>query len=176
MIRRSCSKSRDTALGRFQLAFLRVTEQILRLLGLLLMLLVYVFFLRVARVVWLEVKAPLPATPAHKRFGRRRRGGGIPHPEVPTKLVVVEPKEHRGRQFDLPDEVLVGRSPSCQVRLDDNYVSSTHARIWRQDGLVMIEDLGSTNGTWVNKRRVDGRVALERGDRLQLGKTILELA
>ncbi|GIU84608.1 MAG: hypothetical protein KatS3mg008_1383 [Acidimicrobiales bacterium] len=153
-----------------------MTEQILRLLGLLLMLLVYVFFLRIARVVWLEVKAPLPATPAQKRFRRRRRRDGIPHPEVPTKLVVVEPKEHRGRQFDLPDEVLVGRAPSCQVRLDDNYVSSTHARIWRQDGLVMIEDLGSTNGTWVNKRRVDGRVALERGDRLQLGKTILELA
>ena len=63
----------------------------------------------------------------------------------------------------------IGRSPECEVFLDDVTVSRHHAVLIEQDGVFLVEDEGSLNGTFVNRRRID-RARLENGDELQIGK------
>jgi FHA domain-containing protein/zinc ribbon protein len=67
------------------------------------------------------------------------------------------------------DRTTIGRSPDCGVFLDDVTVSRRHAALVRSDGGWQIEDLGSLNGTFVNRRRVDS-APLEDGDEIQIGK------
>jgi pSer/pThr/pTyr-binding forkhead associated (FHA) protein len=90
-------------------------------------------------------------------------------------LDVVQPSTRAGASFPIAGELTMGRASGCAVSLaDDTYVSQLHARVFPRDGLVFVEDLGSTNGTHLNGQRVQGAVALHRGDRLQVGSTILE--
>jgi pSer/pThr/pTyr-binding forkhead associated (FHA) protein len=136
----------------------------------------YLFFLRVLRAVWAEVSpvrtaAPVPAgtakpakKPARKARGRSRNA-----------LVVVEPADKKGRAYDLADEITLGRAAGCTVTLDDNYVSQLHARVTRRDGVLYAEDLGSTNGTYVNGKKLTGEVLLKRGDQVRIGSTVLEV-
>jgi len=152
-------------------------EPLLAVLKLLCLALLYLFFLRVLRAVWAELKppppAPPPAPPAPRRRepapskGRRRTGGG--------HLVIVAPSEQKGRSFELNGELTVGRAAGCQVALEDNYVSQLHARVFTRDGGVWVEDHGSTNGTYLNDQRVSAPLALRRGDQLKVGSTVMEL-
>jgi pSer/pThr/pTyr-binding forkhead associated (FHA) protein len=90
---------------------------------------------------------------------------------------VVEPPSTRGQVYEVGDEITVGRASGCQVALpDDTFVSQLHARIFRKDGQLFVEDLGSTNGTFLNRKQVSAPVAVRRGDRLQVGKTVLEVS
>jgi len=63
----------------------------------------------------------------------------------------------------------IGRSPDCEVFLDDVTVSRNHAVLVKEDGEFFVEDQGSLNGTFVNRRRID-RAPLHEGDELQVGK------
>jgi pSer/pThr/pTyr-binding forkhead associated (FHA) protein len=91
-------------------------------------------------------------------------------------LTVIDPPEQRGRSFDLTEELTVGRAPGCQVLLEgDTFVSQLHARVFTRDGALFVEDLGSTNGTLVNRRKIKAAVPLHQGDTLQVGRTILEV-
>jgi pSer/pThr/pTyr-binding forkhead associated (FHA) protein len=152
-------------------------EPLLAVLKLLCLALLYLFFLRVLRAVWAELKppppAPPPAPPAPRRRepapSRVRRRGGAGH------LVIVAPSEQKGRSFELNGELTVGRAAGCQVALEDNYVSQLHARVFTRDGGVWVEDLGSTNGTYLNEQRVSAPLALRRGDQLKVGSTVMEL-
>jgi hypothetical protein len=63
----------------------------------------------------------------------------------------------------------IGRSPDCEIFLDDVTVSRNHAVLVEQDGRFLVEDQGSLNGTFVNRRRIDNQ-ELENGDELQIGK------
>jgi FHA domain-containing protein/zinc ribbon protein len=67
------------------------------------------------------------------------------------------------------DRTTIGRSPDCDIFLDDVTVSRTHALLLRNDGSFVIEDQGSLNGTFVNRRRIDSS-PLADGDELQIGK------
>jgi pSer/pThr/pTyr-binding forkhead associated (FHA) protein len=88
---------------------------------------------------------------------------------------VVQPTDRAGVSFSLSEELSIGRASGCAVALgDDTYVSQLHARVFTRDGLVFLEDLGSTNGTFLNGQRVQGATAIHSGDRLQVGSTILE--
>ena len=95
---------------------------------------------------------------------------------VEPKLVVLEPAAQRGRFFPLGAEMTVGRAAGCQITLDDTYASQIHARVFQRDGQFLVEDLGSTNGTYLNRHKVAGPMLVHPGDRLQIGNTVLELA
>lgn len=148
-----------------------MSEQLLNILKLCLLALLYLFFLRVLRAVWTEVKGPVVAAPSRRapREARRRSRRGEQH------LTVIEPAEQRGRAIRLSDEVTVGRAAGCQVTIDDTYASQLHARLFLRDGQVFVEDLGSTNGTYLNRQKVSGPMVMQRGDRLQVGNTVMEL-
>jgi pSer/pThr/pTyr-binding forkhead associated (FHA) protein len=153
-----------------------VPEGILNVLKLLFLALLYLFLARVVRVVYLEVTGPrraaaFPATPTPATPGPAR-----PSKAVALRLRVVEPPEGAGRLYPLGEEVTVGRAPGCGVVLtDDTYVSQLHARIYSQDGDLLVEDLGSTNGTYVNRERLNGSTRIKKGDRLQIGTTVMEV-
>lgn len=70
---------------------------------------------------------------------------------------------------------VVGRSPECDIPIDDPYASEFHARVGLQADTVVVHDLGSTNGTYVNGRRVTSPTTVSRGDTVQIGKTTLEV-
>jgi pSer/pThr/pTyr-binding forkhead associated (FHA) protein len=91
------------------------------------------------------------------------------------RLRVLEPAEGRGRVFELGDEMTVGRASGCAVALDDAFASQLHARLFRRNGETWIEDLGSTNGTFVNAKKLANPMPLHLGDRLQVGRTVLEV-
>src|SRR5205814_7656285 len=110
---------------------------------------------------------PVAAVPSAPR-GRKSRG-------APTELISVEPVDHAGRRYPLGDEITVGRAAGCQVTVDDTYVSQLHARVFTRDGQLFVEDLGSTNGTYLNRTKVAGPMAMQRGDRLQVGNVVLEV-
>ncbi len=72
-------------------------------------------------------------------------------------------------------EVVLGRHPACEVHLEDDSVSRRHAALRRRDGTWMLVELGSTNGTWVNGRRVTARTPVRRGDVVHLGEARVRL-
>jgi pSer/pThr/pTyr-binding forkhead associated (FHA) protein len=160
-----------------------VSEQLLTVLKFCLLALVYLFLFRVLRAVWAEISPPKVAavrTKAPKpvkqpRPAKAPKGAPVAPAAPPTHLVVVDPPEQRGRAYPLGPEVSVGRGSGCQVQVDDTFVSTVHARVFLGDGNYVVEDLGSTNGTYLNKRKVDGPMTMNRGDRLQVGNTVLEL-
>lgn len=160
-----------------------MSEQLLFLLKLCLLALLYLFFFRVLRAVWAELRTPAVATPAPvaapaaPRPGRRSRKDQErqARQQRPPQLVIVEPGDQRGQAFTLGAEATVGRAAGCQVTIDDTFVSQLHARVFTRDGRWLVEDLGSTNGTYLNRQRVSGPMVFEPGDRLQVGNTVFEL-
>lgn len=109
---------------------------------------------------------------AAARKGRSRGKG------TPTTLVVTE-GPLAGTSLPLRSGgVLVGRNPECALVLDDDYASGRHCRIYPdpsgRDGWA-VEDLGSTNGTFIGRERLTGSRPVEVGTTLRIGKTVLEL-
>ncbi|MCA1675692.1 MAG: FHA domain-containing protein [Actinobacteria bacterium] len=151
-------------------------DQLLTILKFCFLAILYLFFLRVLRAVWAEVKGPPVAvsTSSPAPSARRPRSGPA-GTKTPGRLKVVEPAERRGQSYELGEELTVGRAGGCQVTLEDTYASQLHARLFRRDGQFYVEDLGSTNGTYVNQRKVTAPIAIRKGDRLQIGKTVMEL-
>lgn len=91
-------------------------------------------------------------------------------------LLHVQPA--RGEPFDHPLEgrsLTIGRAPECDVVLDDRFLSRQHTRLSRDESAWWVEDLGSRNGTWVNGRRLEQRVAFAPGDELRLSGNLLTL-
>ena len=127
------------------------------------MVIAALFFARVLRVAMVQAR---PVDEAIK--GRRRRGGEL-------ALEFVEPRDRKGERVEVLIAATIGRSPDCDVSLQDTYLSSRHARIANDSGDLSIEDLGSTNGTYVNQEVVTGRVHLERGDIVQVGGVLFEV-
>lgn len=130
--------------------------------------LLYLFVYRVIRAVVSDLRAaPVSSTAPAPWPGRSH--------VRPTEVVVIGEGGRRLGRYPLSENLEVGRAEACQIRLDDAYVSSFHARIFSRDGSWYVEDLGSTNGTWLNHRRITGPAELRAWDRLRVGKTTLEL-
>jgi hypothetical protein len=160
----------------------------LRFLEYVFLALLYLFFLRVTRAVWVELREPrlVPASPRTAGAAPGGNGSVAPSPQArdgskrkasASRLVVVAPEHQKGTSYPLADELTVGRASGCAVGLmDDNFVSQVHARVFRRGDDYWVEDLGSTNGTLLNGRRLTGPAPVRKGDRVQVGRTILELA
>ena len=84
-------------------------------------------------------------------------------------LVVRSGGGRAGETFHPEGETTIGRSPDCGIFLDDVTVSRKHAVVSERDGAFLVEDQGSLNGTFVNRKRVES-AQLEDGDELQIGK------
>ena len=103
-----------------------------------------------------------------QRAGRPRRG-------APTQVVIVE-GGNQGEAVSLDEApLLIGRGNDAAIRLDDDYVSTRHARIASSGEQWFVEDLGSTNGTYVGAGRISQPTALQLGTQIRIGKTIMEL-
>ena len=150
-------------------------ESVLTILKFCFLALLYLFLYRVVRVVVAEMRAPAPAPPqpvqatATKNADRTPRGRGSAH------LRILEPADRRGEVFTVRDELTVGRGGGCGIVLDDTFVSQVHARVFRRDGDVYVEDLGSRNGTLLNGRPVGNAQRVRRGDKVQFGRTVTEV-
>ena len=108
------------------------------------------------------VETPGPAR--RSRPAPERRDGGAP------RLVVVAAMGHEpGTTFDLRDGALFGRSDTAEIRVDDPFASSAHARIDDRGGAMYLEDMGSTNGTYLNGRKVQSAERLDVGDTIRIG-------
>ncbi|MGB8178899.1 MAG: FHA domain-containing protein [Acidimicrobiales bacterium] len=135
---------------------------VIRPLQVLVMVVAVLFFLRIFRVVTVQAR-PVD----YEKRTRRRRGN--------LALEFIEPSERSGQRVDVETGVTIGRASDCDLSLQDTYLSSRHARVANDEGDLSIEDLGSTNGTYVNQELVKGRVHLERGDVVQVGGVLFEV-
>ena len=107
--------------------------------------------------------------------GVRAGSDRSPSQPVPANVLVhVEGKE-KPRALRLAANTVIGRAMGCDLRLEDTYVSQEHARIFAKNGSWYVEDLGSTNGTTLNRSKVSGPVVMKPGDRVQVGRTVLEV-
>jgi hypothetical protein len=161
-----------------------MSDSLLGILKIAFLALLYLFFARVLWAVWSEVRGPRvgrvaaeAGTAAAPRPGvdpvppakaRRKRG-------TVTKLVVLQPRERKGATFVVGTEITIGRSPTATISIqDDAFVSTLHARLYQVEGGTMVEDIGSTNGSYLNGGRLVGALPITKGDRLQIGSTVLE--
>lgn len=156
-----------------------MSEGLLTVLRICLLVLVYLVMLRVLRILWLQTRPPVVETVAAARAPSPAPRPPAEAPLPPggvTRLVALAPPALAGRVWDLAGErVVVGRSPDCDLVLDDPRVSKRHAALSRRDGRWWIEDLGSTNGTVVDGRPLHAPTALTPGGRIELGGTMLEV-
>jgi pSer/pThr/pTyr-binding forkhead associated (FHA) protein len=93
----------------------------------------------------------------------------------PTHVLVVD-GANKGERADLTEApILIGRGSDAAIRLDDDYVSTRHARIASSGDQWFVEDLGSTNGTYIGSARITQPTTLTLGTQVRIGKTLLEL-
>lgn len=149
---------------------------VLSVLKYALLALLYFFVFRAVRSVVTDVSGrrrgatTSTRTPAAAGVARASRGG-----KAPGQVVIHAAGGGRPSAIKLRDPTDIGRAERCAIQLEDTYVSQVHARLYAKDGAWFIEDLGSTNGTLLNDRRVQSAVEVHAGDVLKLGKTVLEL-
>ena len=107
-----------------------------------------------------------PRTRKTGRTSRRSRGRG-------TRLVVTK-GPLQGTEIPLEGaQITLGRAPDSTIVIDDDYASSRHARIYESEGAWVAEDLGSTNGTWIDRTRLTTPTVLPIGAPLRVGRTTL---
>jgi hypothetical protein len=146
---------------------------VLTVLKIVLLLLLYFFVWRAVRAVVLDlyggrVRERRPRTGEPKPKRGRQRGAA-------TKLVVLDANGGRVSTHRLAGTIQIGRGKQCDIQPDDTYVSQVHARVSNRNGSWVVEDLGSTNGTYLNQRKVSGPTGISPGDRIRIGKTVLEV-
>ncbi|HYR61870.1 MAG TPA: FHA domain-containing protein [Actinomycetota bacterium] len=140
----------------------------LTILKYLFLALIFLFLARAVRAMYLEISGPrTPKSPAAPAPATGRSG------KPPDKVALLVGGE-KPKLFDLGDELILGRSGKCHIVLGDTYASQVHARVFRRNGQFFLEDMGSTNGTYLNSRKVTAPTPVNRGDRARIGRTELE--
>jgi hypothetical protein len=145
-----------------------------------LLALLYLFVWRALRSVaaGLSRGSATPSAPglvAKPRDRGRDRSSRRKGPRAPTSVVVLTKDRRRVGSHRLEGDVDIGRGERCGIRLDDTYASQAHARLSARNGTWIAEDLGSTNGTFLNERRLESPSEVRAGDVLRIGTTTLEL-
>jgi predicted component of type VI protein secretion system len=137
----------------------------------------YLFLLWVSRSALKDLRqtsvggrsgAPMPidATGVHSATTSQRAGSD----DLDPRLVVERAPGHTpGMEYEIAAGAMMGRGDEVEIHLEDPFASSRHARLVRQGGIVIIEDLGSTNGTYLNEELLSGPQPLHPGDRVRIG-------
>jgi len=137
-----------------------VPALLLTLLKLIFLAFIYLFVWQVARAVTAHL-------------------GGVQGWRVRTRsgeeVVIVRSDSQAGERITVHGSVVLGRSPQADVVLEDAYASEFHLRLIRRPEGIVVHDLGSTNGTYVNGRRVGTPLTLTKGDAIQVGNTVMEV-
>lgn len=152
-------------------------DSLLTVLRLLLLSLIWLFFVRVLFLLAAKPKpvvaaAPAPAAP---RAAPAPAGATPRESSSRATLRVVSAGTAANKEFTVGSEATIGRGQGCQVQLNDPMVSQLHARLFRSERGLHVEDLGSTNGTFLNGRKVGGPARLKKGDRVRVGPVELEV-
>ncbi len=120
---------------------------------------IYLFVWQVAKAVAAHVGAGIPSA-------RTRPGSG---------LTIMRSETQNGVRIDVRQPVTLGRSEEADVVLRDPYAAEFHIRLVNENEGLSLIDLGSVTGTYVNGKRVSAPLQLNKGDAIQIGKTILEV-
>jgi pSer/pThr/pTyr-binding forkhead associated (FHA) protein len=144
-------------------------------------------------VLWLFVIAAIgvvrtdllggPATSSRRSRNRQTQNLRPPRQARPQRagrgsprFLVVTAGALKGTSLDLAQQqITLGRANDATLVLNDDYASSRHARIFPQDGQWIVEDLGSTNGTYLDRQKVTRPTPVPLGVPIRIGKTVLEL-
>lgn len=121
-------------------------------------------------------RGPAQAGPVAAAPPRGRREVPAPAPNSLPRMLVVTEGSLKGTTITLGQApILIGRAPECTLVLEDDFASGRHARLSLQQGTWMVEDLGSTNGTFLGRNRVQDPVPIAPGAPVRIGRTVLEL-
>jgi FHA domain len=131
----------------------------------------YLFLLWVAWSALRDVAGRRRRRYAEDAAGGRDGADGLP-PAIRPRLEVVAAMGYEpGTVFELDGEATLGRAKTADVKIEDPFASSAHARIFPSGDAMYIEDLGSTNGTFLNERQVEGPERLRASDAIRIGDT-----
>lgn len=113
-----------------------------------------------------STRAPKQAKPPRVPRGKKVKG---------TRLVITE-GPLAGTEIPLDGaQITLGRAPDSTIVVDDDYASSRHARIYEAEGVWMVEDLGSTNGTWLDRARITAPAVIPLNTSIRVGRTTLQM-
>jgi hypothetical protein len=156
-----------------------MSDAVLTVLKFCLLALLYLFLLRVVLIVARELRGTPGRAAAlgnNAAVAAPIADGAPARTKRQWRLIVVQPESERGHAFAIEGEGTLGRGGGCTVPLAfDTFVSQVHARVSERDGQLWIEDADSTNGTLVNSTRIENPIQLRRGDRVQVGDTVLQV-
>jgi len=162
-----------------------MSELTLFLIRLAYLAILWIFVLSAISVIRSDMfgaRVPEGARGAGARKGREKPGKAAKAGKAPAKRrgspthVLVVDGANAGERADLAQApILIGRGSDAAIRLDDDYVSTRHARIAASGDQWFVEDLGSTNGTYIGTARLTQPTTLTLGTQVRIGKTILEL-
>jgi FHA domain len=152
------------------------TDEALLVLKIAFLVLLYLFVWMIVRTATKDVRtAPQESIVLSAAEATALRSQHAPTAKA-TVSVISSPTLPAGRRLSITEATPVGRSPDCPVHLDhDEYVSSRHALVTPAENGVWVEDLGSTNGTYVNGAQVTTARLLQAGDVIRIGETQLRV-
>lgn len=149
------------------------------------LILLWLFVLAAIRVIRSDLRAAsedarLTSAPSRRQNRENRRAAresrGVPSGGLVPSLLVVTAGALAGTRIRLGDgPILIGRADDSTLVLDDDYASTRHARITRQGNGYYLEDLGSTNGTYLDRARIQASTAIPPGVPIRIGRTVIEL-
>jgi hypothetical protein len=155
-----------------------MSELLLSVLRIGFLIVLWWFVFTVVSILRLDLQAPRDARPLTPARTNKRPS---PRPtlrarKTSTKLVIVD-GALSGTVIPLgTTAILIGRAPDVTVVLEDDFVSTHHARLTPNGNHWIVEDLGSTNGTWIDRARVSAPTVLRPGSKLRIGRTSMELS
>ena len=135
----------------------------------------YLFLLWVSRSALKDLRRTSGPAPSHWADAPHEQDATGLHSAAPSlgdepRLIVERAPGHSaGMEYDIRGGAVLGRGEQAEIRLEDPFASSRHARVVRQGGVMVLEDLGSTNGTYLNEEVLGGPTPLHPGDRVRIG-------
>ena len=137
----------------------------------------YLFLLWTVRSALKDLRRSADDAPEQQNYGDATglytAGGGSPGPNGQPRLRVGSAAGlQAGSAYDLSDGALLGRGDQADIVLQDSFASTRHARLVPHGDVIVLEDLGSTNGTYLNEEPLRGPQPLHPGDKIRIGDSV----